>query len=74
MHWTWLVTVAAIVGVVANIHKRTWCFAIWLVTNACWAVYDWRIGARAQSVLFMIYTVLAAWGLVKWRRGTGEEE
>jgi len=74
MHWTWPVAAASLIATVANIHKKRWCFAIWLVTNTTWCVYDLCIGAYAQSCLFAVYAGLAVWGLVKWRRGTGEEE
>ena len=26
---TWIITVLSIVGVIANIYKRSWCFIIW---------------------------------------------
>ena len=65
--WTWLVTGASIVGVVANIYKRPWCFAVWLCTNSAWCLYDYAIGAYAQSALFAVYVLLAAWGLYQWR-------
>ncbi|MGB9886881.1 MAG: hypothetical protein ACPLRW_07790 [Moorellales bacterium] len=67
MDWTWAVTAASIVGTVANIYKQRWCFAIWLGTNATWCVYDFYLRAYAQSFLFLVYTCLAVWGLVKWR-------
>jgi hypothetical protein len=37
-------------------------------TNFTWMVYDWRIGAREQSILFAAYFLLAIWGIAKWRR------
>jgi membrane protein implicated in regulation of membrane protease activity len=66
--WTWFLTGASLVGVVANIYRRRWCFAVWLVTNTTWAVYDFSIGATAQGVLFSVYAVLAVWGLWTWRK------
>lgn len=54
------------VGVVANIWKQPWCFALWIATNTVWAVYDWRIKAYAQSCLFAVYAALAVWGLIVW--------
>ena len=30
MDWTWAVTAASIVGTVANIYKKRWCFIVWL--------------------------------------------
>ena len=67
IHWTWAITFASLVGVVANIKKWRWCFAVWLVTNALWAIVDFSKGLPAQGWLFVVYTVLAVWGLWEWR-------
>lgn len=69
MTWTWLITIAAIIGTVANIYKRPWCFAIWLVTNSLWMAVDYMAGMYAQAFLFAVYVVLAVWGLIKWMKG-----
>jgi len=64
----WPITVLSIIGVILNIHKRKEGFIIWLFTNGSWCVYDYMIGAYAQSALFAVYFCLAVWGLVKWGR------
>lgn len=63
----WLVTVASIVATVANIHKRQWCFVIWLATNILWALYDVHKTAYPQAALQIVYAGLSAWGIWKWR-------
>jgi nicotinamide riboside transporter PnuC len=63
----WIVTALSIFATVANIHKKTWCFHIWLVTNTLWMLYDWYIGATAQSALFAVYVILAVYGIYQWR-------
>jgi len=65
---TWILTVISIVGVVLNIHHRRECFAVWMFTNASWAMYDFSIGATAQGALFTVYFGLAIWGFVKWKK------
>ncbi len=62
------ITLLSLVGVVLNIKKKRLCFGIWLITNSAWCVYDFCIGAFAQSALFAVYAGLAVWGLVEWRR------
>lgn len=69
MDWTWAVTVASIIGTVANIYKKQWCFLIWLATNGIWMVVDFMAGMYAQAFLFAVYVCLAVWGLIKWRKG-----
>lgn len=64
----WLFTALSLIGVVANIHKRRWCFGVWPVSNSAWCIYDFNIGAYAQSTLFLVYTGLSIWGLVKWKK------
>jgi nicotinamide riboside transporter PnuC len=69
MIWTWLITIAAIIGVIANIYKKPWCFVIWLLTNCSWCIIDFTAGLFAQAFLFAVYAVLAVWGLIQWREG-----
>ena len=69
MGWTWFVAALSLIATVANVKKQRWCFAVWMLTNLVWAVYDWRIGAHAQSLLFSAYFVISAWGFVSWREG-----
>jgi membrane protein implicated in regulation of membrane protease activity len=65
---TWFVSGIALIGILFNIKKDSRCFLIWVFTNAFWCVYDWSIGAKAQSLLFLIYFILSIVGLVKWYR------
>ena len=66
MNWTWFITVASIIGTVANIYKRRWCFWIWLFTNTTWMLIDLHARLYSQAFLFLVYVVLAVWGLVNW--------
>ena len=65
--FTTLVTVFSIVGVVLNIYKKRSCFYIWTCTNATWCVVDFSREIYAQSFLFLVYTCLAIWGIVRWK-------
>ncbi len=66
MDWTWGITIAAIIGAIANIYKLWWGFAIWLVTNITWVIVDIQAGLYAQAFLFGVYALLALWGLIQW--------
>ncbi len=68
MTWTWLITVAAIVGVIANIKKKRWCFFVWTVTNGLWMVVNIIIGLYSAAFLFGVYFVLAIWGIIEWSK------
>ena len=62
----WLVSLAALLGVVLNIRKSAWCFPIWIGTNATWAVVDWTHGLVAQAALMLVYLILAIYGCWRW--------
>ncbi len=63
----WLVTAASLVGTVANIYKRRWCFAVWLVTNLAWTGYDLYLSAYPQAALMAVYAALSVWGWFSWK-------
>lgn len=62
----WIVTTLSIIGVVLNIFKNKWCFVVWGVTNFAWCIIDFYKGIYAQSFLFLVYFILAIFGLFKW--------
>jgi nicotinamide riboside transporter PnuC len=64
---TWFLTGASIVGAVLNVQKKRASFAIWMLTNATWAVVDFSMGLPAQGVLFLIYFLLSVWGMATWK-------
>jgi nicotinamide riboside transporter PnuC len=64
----WVVSVLSLVGVVLNIKKSRICFFIWLFTNASWTIVDFVFGLYAQSLLFLVYTGLAVYGIIEWRK------
>lgn len=64
----WLLSLAALLGVVFNIRKCAWCFPIWVLTNAAWAVVDCSAGLHAQAALMAVYCALAAYGTWAWRK------
>ena len=68
MDLLWIVTGSSLIGAILNIYKNKYCFLIWTGTNATWAIVDYIKGIYPQSALFMVYTCLAVWGLIKWHR------
>ena len=67
MDWTWAITLASIIGTVANIYQKRYCFIIWLFSNGIWLIIDFRAGLYSQAFLFGVYVLLAVWGLYQWR-------
>jgi membrane protein implicated in regulation of membrane protease activity len=71
---TWIITVLSIIGVLLNIYKNKYCFVIWSGTNFAWMVIDYNAKLYSQSALFMIYFILAIFGLWKWINETKTTE
>ena len=74
MNAMWIITAVSLIGVWLNIKKKSVCFLIWIFTNGFWAVYDYRIGAKAQAALFAVYFGLAVYGLLEWRREKKQQQ
>lgn len=66
MNFTWIITLLSIIGVILNIYKNKYCFIIWSITNFLWMIIDFYCKLYSQSFLFMIYFILAIYGLIKW--------
>jgi nicotinamide riboside transporter PnuC len=66
--WTIGVMIASVIGTIANIYKKQWCFVIWIFTNITWCIYDLSLGATWQAAQFLIYTGLSIWGLMQWSK------
>jgi hypothetical protein len=67
MNWTYIITAASIIGMVANIYKKKWCFVIWLFTNTAWLIIDTAHILYLQTILFAVYIILSIWGLICWK-------
>jgi hypothetical protein len=63
---SWIVSAIALIGVWLNIRKDNRCFILWAFTNGYWCIYDYTLGAIAQSALFLVYFILALYGLWVW--------
>lgn len=68
LDWSWILVALSLTGTVLNIKKRPAGFAIWIISNSFWVVYDVLTGLYSQAFLFFVYDILAAWGLWEWTR------
>jgi hypothetical protein len=68
IYLTWCLTFLSIIGVILNIYKIKWCFYIWSFTNFAWMIIDYQKDIKAQAALFLVYFLLALWGIFKWRK------
>ena len=66
--YTWIVAIASIIGTVAIVYQKRWCFYIWALTNGFWAVYDLCLGLYSQAAVYIVHLLLAVWGLWKWSK------
>lgn len=69
MYIAYAVTIATIVGTVANSLGKRWCFIVWMFTNGFWCVYNIGITQYAQALLYAFNFSMAIVGLFVWKTG-----
>ncbi len=68
MEWFGAVaTVLAIIGVMGNNRRLSWCFLVWMVSNAICAVIHIDAGIWSLAGRDIAFFVLAIDGWIKWR-------
>jgi nicotinamide riboside transporter PnuC len=65
---TFILTILALIGVILNIKKNSFCFVIWVFTNVSWSIVDFYKGIPLQGILFAVYTLLSVYGIFQWRK------
>lgn len=63
---TWICSIISLLGTILNSNMNKYGNFIWIFTNMFWLIYDFSIGAYAQSLLYFIYLLLAIYGFIKW--------
>lgn len=63
---TWIFSIISLLGTILNSNMNKYGNFIWIFTNMFWLIYDFSIGAYAQSLLYFIYFLLAIYGFIKW--------
>lgn len=63
---TWICSIISLLGTILNSNMNKYGNFIWIFTNMFWIIYDFSIGAYAQSLLYFIYFLLAIYGFIKW--------
>ena len=62
----WSLTALGLAGAAANVLRRRWGFALWLVADAGWMAVSIARGSVAEATLWAVYGLLAAWGWWAW--------
>lgn len=57
----------SLTGAFLNARKKWYSFAVWAAANMFWLVYDFRIGAYFQSLLFTCYLFMNVYGFYCWK-------
>lgn len=63
-----VMSAVALAGTLMNAERNKWGFAFWLISNLYMSIRFFNIGEYAQSVLFLIYFLLAIRGVFSWTR------
>lgn len=64
----WITTALCLFGTVLNIKKRSTCFAVWLVGNILWLIWDIVNGFASRAVLDIVQGCTCVWGIIEWNR------
>ena len=70
--FAWAMTALSLIGVWFNIKHNPIGFIFWIVANVGWVYIDYQAGLYSQSILFFVYTVLAAYGFYEWKYKNGK--
>lgn len=64
---TWALACLSLWATWLNARKVRLCFALWFVTNICWAFVNVAHEIYARAALDGVYALLAVYGWRNWR-------
>jgi len=70
----WIATVFSLVGGVLNALKIKICFYLWLIANFIWIVYAYYHGMYGQLLTWIVFSLIAGFGLYQWSKGMPQKE
>lgn len=76
MVWTILsivMSAIALAGTILNAERNIYGFIFWLISNLYMSIRFFYIGEYAQSVLFLVYFLLAIRGIYAWTKKENAE-
>lgn len=59
----WFVTVIAIIAAIGNACGKGWSFALWIITNSIWFIYNLFSFDYSQATQYFIFIVISILGL-----------
>lgn len=65
---TIIVTIVSLIGTILNSQRNKYSQFFWIFSNLYWVIYDFKIGAYEQGLLFFVYFILAIRGLIVWSK------
>ena len=63
-----LATVIAVVGVMLNNRKSSWCFSLWMISNAITLSIHVSAGIWSLAARDLVFLILAVDGLKRWTK------
>jgi nicotinamide riboside transporter PnuC len=66
--WQWVPVPVVVVALLGLIHKKRWCFILFLIVNALWSILAWNDDKPGLVALQLVYVPLNVWGYVKWSK------
>jgi len=70
----WIATTLGIIGAIANVYKKWWCFLLWTIANVAIISLNVYHGLWSQVFLFGVYAIISITGLVTWWRDKEKQD
>jgi hypothetical protein len=64
---SWIFVAIALYGTYLNTNQDKRGFYFWILSNSAFTIINMNNEMWSQAFLFLVYTILAVRGLVKWR-------
>ena len=71
---SYVATIIAIIGTIANSLKLRWSFYVWIISNSFWIGYNLYNDQRSQAALYAVNLITCIIGLIKWQKRSYNED
>jgi hypothetical protein len=63
----------AVIGYIANIYKKWYCFIFYFISNILLAIHNWNNNDWLQTSLFVFFEIMCVFGAIKWIKESRKE-
>lgn len=71
---SWILVVLSLLGNVFVIRKNVIGQWMWAISNIGWVGFNIWLGANSQAFLFLVYFLMAVWGIYSWTKDDQKQQ